>query len=623
MTNVGPLSPFESLRASLHRRQFLRAAGLGLGASALPVGVGAARPGGASNSQPYGDVVAVPGARVSHATVDPGDLPTPVIPNDPNILNEGEGKAVPRGTPNGGAKSAAIPSPSVGTTGTGLTVERSFDGFTTRDVVRGIDFNDDGVIESDEIFFAIPSDNQVAAGPDHLVTVINSELGIIDKSVPQDGADRAGGGNDANDYLTHYRLEDFFYGVLSLSPDDEDDDGDGLPDALQFENIEVFDPRVRFDPGSGRYLVACSEFNLPDTKVVNGETVAIDDPNDYHGAYLLAVSTSDDPSDPWDIYRVAPERNVGLVDYPTLGYDAAAVYLSHNYFAMPNLAFQGASMTVLDKGDLMAGRNTPTGWEFTGLTNPEGSLAFTLQPAAMPGTSDGAHLANSRYGDGQTLTVWDVTGQADLSSAPGLENWSVRVAPYANAPAAEQAGTNKKVDTLDTRLLNLAYDASTGTLWSALTTASGYVRWFELDPADRALGQSGSYRVANQSTFLPTLEAENGAMVLVYNVGAEQQYVGVEVAGRTTGFDAGELQDHQLVQAGQTAYNYDRTKGDIGPGAEENVLRWGDYNGAAVDPDDGSFWVIGQYAKDSLPNEAGPAVSELYGTRIANVAFED
>lgn len=618
MLEYDTLQALYELRTRLRRREFLKAAGVGVAASAVPAGsAAAAPPGGGADSSPYGSVVAVGSDQVTHATVDPGDLAEPTIPDDPDILGEGEGEEVPRGTPNGGASSGSTPEPTTGTTGSGLRLDRTFDGFTTRDVVRGIDLDDDGEVEDGEIFFAVPSDNQVAAGQDHLVTVINSEIGFIDKDVPTDGADRAGGPFDDTDYITHYRLEDFFYGVLSLADGDEDNDGDGEPDALQFENTQVFDPRARYDPGSGRFIVACVEFNLSDTD--DGSDIT--DPNDFHGAYLVAVSSGADPNDPWEVYRIETASNFGLVDYPTLGYDGEAVYLSQNFFALPGFAFEGATLTVLDKGQLASGSSSVDGWEFTGLTNPDGSLAFTLQPAAMPDATSEFHLANSRFGNGQTLTVWDVTGQADLSSAPSLENWSVRTAPYANAPAAQQDDSNKKLDTLDTRLMNLAYDESTGSLWTAHTTAGGYVRWYELDPDERELVQSAGYQRHHWSTFLPTVEAHDGTTMLVYNVCAEQQFAGVEVAGRTTGHAEGELQDHQVVQPGQVAYNYDDTKGDVGPGPEENVLRWGDYNGAAVDPDDGSFWVIGQYAKDSQPGEDGPVESELYGTRIANVSF--
>lgn len=637
MSGERSANTLDKLRARLYRREFLTAAGAGVGIAAGATGTALGQPGGGSSSEPYDRVVPVESGQVTHATVIPGTLPEPEIPDDPDILDEGEGEEVPRGTPDGGASSGSTPEPETGTTGSGLTVNRTFDGFTTRDVVRGIDLDDDGKVEDAEKFFIVPSDNQVAASGDHLVTTINSEIGFIAKSTPAAGTDRAGGPSDTDDYITHYRLEDFFYDVLNLAAGDEDHDGDGEPDALQFENTQVFDPRVRYDPDSGRFIVACVEFNLPDTKPdddgtldENGdgdatdekESVDIEDPDDLHGAYLVAVSTTDDPNDPWAVYRIEPDSAFGLVDYPTLGYDGEAVYLSQNFFALPGFDFEGATLTVLEKADLTSGRSSVTGWEFTGLTNPDGSRAFTLQPAAMPTATSEFHLANSRFGNGQTVTVWNVTGQNDLSSAPTLENWSVRTAPYANAPAAEQDDSNKKIDTLDTRLMNLAFDKHTGSLWTAHTTTEGYVRWYELDPDQRELVQSAGYQRQHWSTFLPTVEAHDGSMMLVYNICAEQQFAGVEVAGRKTDHPEGELQDHASIQPGEVAYNYDDTKGDFGPGPEGNVLRWGDYNGAAIDPEDGSFWVIGQYAKDSKPTNNGPTESELYGTRIANVTID-
>lgn len=597
------------LRAHLRRRAFLKAAGVGVATSVAGVASTAAQ----SDSVAKGPFSV---GAFEAKTVDPEDLPTPSIPNDPDIIGEGAGESeeVPRGSPESdGGTAGPGPRAQSNIPGGALTVTKDFDGFTTRDVVRGVDFDDDGTVQDDEIFFGVPSDNQLATGWSHHVTAINSEIGFIRKGVT-DSSERQGGQNDAtgdeDDYITHLRLEDFFEPVLSL---DQDDEGD--PTAFQFENMIVFDPRARFDRtagDNGRFYVACVEFNLSDT--VDGNEV--DDPSDFTGAFLLAVSSTADPNDPWTIYRIPPRENGGLVDYPTLGYDGDAVYLAQNFFGFD---FEGATLTVLDKSDLLAG-NDVDGWEFSKLRNPDGSLAFTLQPAAGSG-----YLVNSRFQEGQTVTVWNIDvpdgAFADTNSAnPTIDNGSVSVAPYANAPGAEQPDTNKKTDTLDTRLLNLAWDGSH--LWTAHTIAPGYVRWYELDPSAPSLVQSGTYQRENWSTFLPAVEANGESMVLVHNVGAETEYTGVEVAGRTDEYEDGKLQDQEVVHSGEVAYNYDDTDGSFGPGGEENVLRWGDYNGAAVDPQDGTYWVIGQYAKDPTPDSEGPKESELYGTRIANVTFD-
>lgn len=596
------------LRAHLRRRAFLKAAGVGVATSAVGVGNAAAQ----SGSVAEGPVEVGPFTAVH---VDPAGLPTPDPPDDPDIIDEGSGEAedVPRESPDGGAgTSGPTPEPQPGTTGSGLSILKEFDGFTTRDVVRGIDFDDDGEVQDDEIFFTIPSDNQMATGQSHHVTVINSEIGFITKDDPSDGADRQGGHlAGSGDYITHFRLEDFFEPVLSLATGDE-----GAPTAFQFENIIVFDPRARYDPTAGRFYIACVEFNLPDEN--DGEEVT--DPNDFTGAFLLAVSDGEDPSHPWTVYRIPPQDNEGLVDYPTLGYDGEAVYLAQNFFAIPGFDFEGSTLTILDKNDLTAG-TIVDGWEFSKLRNPDGSLAFTLQPAAMAGEADSYHLANSRFRNGQTLTVWDVEVPRAFAE-PTIDNGTVQVPPYANAPSAEQPDTNKKIDTLDTRLMNLAWDPDDRTLWTAHTTAEGYVRWYEIDPSGPSLVQSAAYQRENWSTFLPTVESNGSSTVLVHNVGAETEYTGVEVAGRTDGLETGKLQDRVVVQPGEVAYNYDDTDGDIGPGGEETVLRWGDYNGVAVDPNDKSYWVIGQYAKDPTPDTEGPIESELYGTRIANITFD-
>lgn len=570
------------------RRAVLKS--VGLGAAVVPVA--------ATEATAADGVADGPTARTYEAVpLDPtAELTQPTPPNDPDIDNAGSGESeeVPRGQPTAeGSPTGGTGSPLPSQGGQDLAVGTNFDGLGTRDVVRGVDLNDDGVVQDDEIFFIVPSDAQIGTGPDHHLEVINSDVAIFEKDGTQ---------------LFHFRLEDWFENVLSLAPGDE-------PPA-QFENTQVFDPRVRFDRATGRFLIACVEFNLADTDA----GTPIQDPNDFTGAFLLSISDTSDPTGTWTNYRIPPLSNFGLVDFPQLGYGPDAAYLTQNFFAINaegEFVFDGATFVTLDKTDLLAGDDVDA-LHFTDLRNPDGSLAFTVQPARIDSDPGEFYLVNSKFGEGQSLTVWTVQNPTDPASV-SVTNEALPVRPYTNAPAAEQPGTEDTIDVGDSRLPEaVAFDPSDGHLWAAHTVNDGSARWYEIDPTGPSVVQSNTYRRQGLPTFFPAIETNGDSTVFVYNTSGPQaasgkeEFASVEVAGRTDDFTQDRIEDFAVVEEGESPYDL------TGPGeGDEGVqtARWGDYNGVSIDPEDGSYWVVSQYAND-------PDTVQTYGTRIANVDFD-
>lgn len=596
------------IRAFLRRREFLKATGVGVGASMTGVGTAAA-----NSSVPY----ATGPTPMSWAGVplDPTGLREAMPPTDPDIQGEGgssEVEEIARMTPQGSSQSGGPSgSPLVARGGENIRITSSFEGLGTRDVVRGVDFDDNGNVEENEIFFLVPSDAQLGVSHSHVIEVINSEVGIFDKD-----------GNRQH----HFRLEDWFSNVLSLAPDDEP--------AAQAENILVFDPRVRYDSDAGRFCIACVEFNFPDTRPddtvsddEDDEPDLVPDSNDSTGAYLLSVSETGNPMDPWTNYRIPPLQGdpprpvqganptPGLVDFPQLGFSSSAVYLTQNFFEgtfSTGFRFTGATMEILDKADLLSGDAVDT-LHFTGLQNPGGDLAFTVQP-----TKGADHLMNARFFQGQTLTVWSVSNPTDGETIE-VSNDALRVKPYHNPEPAKQPDTEDKIDTGDSRIVDaLGYDGSSGHLWAAHTINDGSARWYEVDPTGPSVVQSNTFKREGLPTFYPVVDTDGDSAIMVYNVcgpkdsADDKDFARIEVAGRTSGFHDGKLEDFAIVREGESAYDL----ATDGVDRTSQVMRWGDYNGIQIDPDGNGYWVISQYAND-------PETELTYGTQIANVDFGD
>jgi hypothetical protein len=479
--------------------------------------------------------------------------------------------------------------------GKGLQVGTEYDGLGSDDT-RGL----------------VPSDAQIATGRNKNLQAVNSQVAVYDKKT---GAKEL-----------QVDLEDIWEPVIPVPEG-------GFVGGYPF----VFDPRARYDCNAHRFVLAAVQFVQGLTNT--GETIGREaveegevDPENIsrppRGYFVVAVSASSDPTGKWHVYRLPPEDadgpdNLGLVDYPTLGLDRDAIYLTQNFF--PNDGSDiSVSMVTLDKAAMYEG-GAVAAHHFDDLSNPtDDSLDFTVQPALQPftGGSDGTYyLINSVFprtpGLPDTLTFWELTDPLD---DPSLSCFTIDVASYASPPDARQPNSEALIDTVGLRLMNADYNNETGSLWTAHATAIDWngdgtlvaaIRWYEIDTESRTLVQSGIYGDQGRSYYFPTVGSDSDSTVIVHNVSGPDTFARMDVAGRTTDFVKNQLEDAVVVKDGKSRYNY---------GEGTSVMRWGDYNGVSLDPETGHFWTVSQYSPDiNFPPAA--EVRDPYATRIGEVSF--
>lgn len=570
MTESDPSDDERHRLGTFGRRELLKAAGITtLGLGTLGAGTAAGKDHGPYNGPFYREYDGLP---VSPDTVE--RVTTEVGDDEP----EGEGeeglREVPKKAPQGdstvagggGGLQTAIPDESF--------VTESFDGLGAADA-RGV----------------VPSDNQVASNGDYVVQAINSRWAIF----TSDGATEF-----------EVTLDDWWQNVSPFIYEQEAED-DGTP-ADFFDDYIIFDPRARYDAENGHFILLCVEYSL----------------NSGLGAMLLSVSATDDPMGTWYNYRIPAivgdgvEYTPGLVDFPQLGYDGDSIHLTQNFFTN---VFEEATLVTLDKEAAYDG-DTVAANHFTDLRNPDGSLAFTVQPASVEDSTPGYFL-NSRFFQGQSLTLWTIeNGYSETDYS--LTHDAIRTRPYHNAPAANQPDTEEKIDPIDTRVQRVAFDGDT--LWATHTVNDGRIRWYEIDPEAAALVQSANFKRHGLSTYMPAVEARDGDVVVVYNTSSakkDEGYVNAEAAVRTGDTPDGKLGSFEVLAEGVDDYDYQ--DGEAGePDNGPQVMRWGDYNGTEIDPN-GAFWVTAQYtptpADESNPDEH--LIDNDYATRIARIEFDD
>jgi hypothetical protein len=390
----------------------------------------------------------------------------------------------------------------------------------------------------------------------------------------------------------------------------------------------------------------------------------------------LAVSTSADPTGTWNIYRIdvtddgsngvnhgcigiAPygqatvptNPNACFGDYPHIGADANAIFLTTNEYAFFGNSFHGAQVYTLSKADLVAGLSlTFVQFDTHGVVG--GNSGFTLWPATATGgnfsTADGgteyflsSNAADEAHGDGSLvgprrstqLLEWSVTGTSNIDSSPaGVSLSSPTIMPvglYVVPARSEQkvgptplfdclnsngCATNVELgfpdpfapehesalDSNDTRMQQVTY--ADGMLWAAIDTAVNSsanvhagIEWFVVRPTSggASLVNSGYLAVAqNNITYPAVAVTSSGKGVIAFTLVGRDYYP-------SAAFASIDVNGTGAVQVAALGVGPDDGFSGTAIFNAPNPLRprWGDYGAAVADGND--IWMASEYIGQS------------------------
>ena len=401
---------------------------------------------------------------------------------------------------------------------------------------------------SDRDSAASPADGNGAAGPLHFVEFINGRFSVYDKAT-------------GKRIQTKTDLQFWNAAGVTFS-----------------STVGATDPRVIFDVYSRRWFASQVSFT-------------INSPRQRSNRFLLAVSLTDNPTNTWSGFSFGSDPNgLNFADFPTLGLDQAAVYLSGDMFDRSGVPV-GPSLVVLPKSGLLASPPSISARTMLGpLTySARGNI---LQPAVTMGapTTPESVLAVSDLGlDFQPLTtlvlssVLNPTNQPTLSSPPvvlDVPEYSVPI----NPPQPDGTDT---LDDGDARFGSAARRVG-DVLYAAHAVQvdnRAAVRWYRIDAVANKLLEAGTVSDPALDLFFPSIAAnEAGTVVVGCNGSSPETYVssyavaGEIVNGKLT---FGPL---TLLKTGTASYQNTDLSG---------TSRWGDYSATSVDPADPSrFWTI-------------------------------
>lgn len=394
-------------------------------------------------------------------------------------------------------------------------------------------------------------DCRIAAGPSHLAVITNTAWAVFDKTGQQQQC---------------IALADWFSSVVT--------------------DVNIFNPGIIYDQFCGRWMIiACG-------RGFAGKS----------SCFLLSVSQTRNPLGAWWNWVLDAESSGTrsadfLADSLGTGLDNSALYLTANMFDAEG-NFQYAKLRILSKTELLSG-GVPQWRDCHGLSNPDGTPVFGLQPAYTFGTPGIEYLLNTTSA-GQSLTQWRLT--EPLSPLPQLASRTIPVVSYHMAPDAPQPGSSVAIATGDTRLVNVVF--RNGSLWTAHTVAANWgepenaaaIQWFQINTGAGVITQQRIYGHPSAAYFCPTVMLDGRSnLIMVFNRASKTEYPSIRFTGRLSTDLPGQL--HASVPLRES---------DV-PGRHN----WGSYNGAAVDPNDTRIWVIGQY----------PVTESEFGTWIGETSY--
>jgi len=415
----------------------------------------------------------------------------------------------------------------------------------------------------------IPPDPIAAAGPNHVVSVVNCEIEWYTK---------------AGTFQNRQGLETFFSALTPLT--------------------DTFDPKVIYDQYAYRFVVVTLERTASTSRI------------------LLAVSANADPNGTWYYQAINSRVNIGgnwyWADYPGFAVDNQAVYVCANMFPESS-GSTDQRFWIIDKfnpGGGFYGGGTSTVNE----EDPYGAVGVgpsTTQPTHLFGSAPGnvgTWLISAGWYGGSTDYLSVILVDTPLGTPAYTQSW-VDCGDIHNSgsglPDAPQLGSATDIETNDPRALHAVW--RNNNLWTCNTSepSSGpdagqaTAHWYRVTtngstgapgatPADQ--GNVGGEDLADDTfTFFPSI-AVDGAdrMGIGFAASAATIYCGAYYTGRLTTDTPGTVQSTGTLYAGLNSYV-------ATDGLGRN--RWGDYSGISVDPvDDATFWVFNEYAGATANN---------------------
>jgi hypothetical protein len=403
-------------------------------------------------------------------------------------------------------------------------------------------------INSTQTSILSPPDSDGAVGPNSFIEAVNVSLAIYNKTT---------GGTLPGGSITPFST---FFSSLGTS------------------GVTFSDPIVVYNDVTQRFAVGILDFHVVNNAVTDSRL-------DF------AISKTSNPTlsaSDWNFFRYNTNDGVGasldFSDYPKIGYNADGYVVSFNMFPS---GFDHVSVLGI------ANNGTSTGMRVM----PGGFTNFTLAPASEHSAAPGAPMwfvgDGHSGGGGSTINVVRLDNPFSPAAVVST-SFSINVASYLSAPNSRQPGGSLgDSTTLGTRFYFSGLRTVGGVTYLASAHAVGNgtgveARFYEFNVTSGtpALLQQGTVNPnpATTDTYFPEMDiAPDGTLGMNYSESGTSEYMSMYFTGQRPAVDAlGTMETPKLAKTNPVVLNA--------------FGRAGDYSFTSVDPADGSFWAVNEYA---------------------------
>lgn len=396
---------------------------------------------------------------------------------------------------------------------------------------------------------SIPPDVNGAAGPEHIMVTLNTQVRIQDR--------------EGNNLFTT-SLSTFWQPMPN--------------------NGGTFDPKILYDPYENRWImVTPSGSNSQDSRL------------------YVAVSATSNPLEDWFMFWIDPdEQNITWFDYPSIGFNKRWITISGNMFG----GSYYRTVFVIDKMAAYNGDENPSYKRFAT------SEAFTLCPSITydPDEEDQWLVATSNgnsggYGYIKKFKLFGETLDPTFiyEGAIGVpEPWAGGAGQ--NGDFLPQLGSSEKLNAVDSRMENLVF--RNDKLWAvhhiflpANNPQRTAVQWWELALDGTVLQRGRIEDTTNLFSFaFPTIAVNaNEDIFIGHNACSETQYASAAYSFKAYYDEENTMRTYYQFKDGKDPYYK-----TFGGGRN----RWGDYTNTVVDPvNDFDFWTLQEYAETSTGSD--------------------
>jgi hypothetical protein len=433
---------------------------------------------------------------------------------------------------------------------------------------------------------AIPPDSNGAIGPKHFMEFINGTVAVYNKT------------SGAN---VQRKTDVKFWGDAGV---------------LLSSDSGLSDPRVIYDPRSDRWFSVQIDYST-----VGADLCGLD-PTFYANDFLLAVSVTNDPTKSWHGFLFQSDPDTGaFADFPTLGLDANAVYISGDFYKDGEDNPVGAGLVAIPKADLLARTPTVDNRTWLGIAS-YANRGQVLQPAiCFDGSSSGNVLAVGDIGNDDSphsnlvsFAVLDAGSAGGASLTPSAHlDVPAYVVPFNADMGVPQFAVTQPDGTAnliadDARLTAKVY-AVGGVLYAAHSTELDgriAIRWYRVGASNHTVLEAGTISDPDLDLFYPSIAANGyGTVVIAYNSSGINHFISCYAVVGSTANNVTTFGTPLLLQEGTIEYHGDdelqnELLDEYFDCTLPVVSRWGDYSATSVDPSDPNrFWTIQMFPEDT------------------------